>query len=87
MRNLRRPFLAAAVAVLATTALLQAQSLQHATPEDVGMSSERLERLTRTLQDYVQADRLSGVVAMVLRDGKVAYLDPGHERGRYRRDR
>ena len=75
MRSLRRPVLAAAIAVLASTALVQAQSLQRATPEDVGMSSQRLERLTQALQGYVQADRLSGVVAMVLRDGKVAYLE------------
>ena len=75
MRSVRRPALAAIVAVLATTTLLQAQSLRHTSPEDVGMSSERLERLTQALQDYVNADRLSGVVAMVLRDGKVAYLE------------
>jgi len=75
MRSVRRPVLAAIVAVLAATTLLQAQSLRHTSPEDVGMSSERLERLTQALQDYVNADRLSGVVAMVLRDGKVAYLE------------
>ena len=73
--TIRRPLLTTLVAVLATTGLLQAQSLAHATPEEVGMSSVRLERLTDALQGYVDADRLSGAVAMVLRGGKVAYLE------------
>ena len=75
MRIVRRPALAATVALLATTTLLQGQSLRHAAPEAVGMSSERLERLTHALEAYVDNDRLAGVVAMVLRDGKVTYLE------------
>lgn len=50
-----------------------AQELPTASPEDVGMSSERLERLTDALQQYVEDDRLPGAVAMVLRDGHVVY--------------
>ena len=38
------------------------------------MSSERLARLTQTLDGYVADDRLAGGVAMVLRRGKVAYV-------------
>jgi CubicO group peptidase (beta-lactamase class C family) len=43
-------------------------------PESVGLSSDRLARLTRTLQDEVQQKHKAGVVALVARNGKTAYL-------------
>ncbi len=54
---------------------LSAQSLPTATPEEVGMSSERLERLTETLEGYVDRGELAGGVAIVVRNGKVPYLE------------
>ena len=50
---------------------LVAQRLMPAQPETVGMSSERLERLTESLQDYVDDNRLAGAVALVVRRGKI----------------
>ena len=38
-----------------------------------GFASERLARIDRVLQQYVDENRLAGAVAMVLRDGEVAY--------------
>lgn len=52
-----------------------AQTLPRALPEDVGMSSERLERLTEAMQAYVDQDRLAGIVIQVIRHGKTAYLE------------
>lgn len=52
-----------------------AQTLPTAEPEAVGMSSERLDRLTTTLKEYVEADRVAGGVAIVARRGKIAYLE------------
>ena len=66
--------LVAVVFVLVPQALL-AQGLTRATPEDVGLSSERLERLTAALQGYVDEGRLPGAVALVARRGKIAYLE------------
>jgi CubicO group peptidase (beta-lactamase class C family) len=57
-----------------------AQTIAKARPEDVGMSSQRLDRLTSTLDAYVTDGRLSGGVALVLRHGKVAYLHSFGER-------
>ena len=45
-----------------------------ATPEDVGMSSERLERIAGSIQEYVRDGRISGGVSLVARHGKVVYL-------------
>ena len=51
------------------------QTLSTAEPESVGMSSERLERLTSTLEGYVSDERIAGAVASVARKGKIAYLE------------
>jgi CubicO group peptidase (beta-lactamase class C family) len=59
---------------MATQALF-AQGLTRAEPETVGMSSERLGRLTAALQGYVDDRRLAGAVAIVARRGKIAYLE------------
>lgn len=50
---------------------LQAQTPAAARPEDVGVSSTRLERIDRTVQQYVDQGRVSGVVTLVLRKGQV----------------
>mgnify|MGYP003663941179 CR=1 FL=1 len=51
----------------------QAQDLATALPEEVGMSSERLERLSTILEQYVKDGKMSGNVALVARKGKVIY--------------
>lgn len=50
-----------------------AQNLVQAVPEEVGMSSERFERLTNTFQTYVDNGQLPGSVVLVARKGKIAY--------------
>jgi CubicO group peptidase (beta-lactamase class C family) len=54
---------------------VRALSLPRATPESAGMSSERLARIRMTLQQYVSQGRIAGAVALVMRDGKVVYLE------------
>ncbi|MFP3949417.1 MAG: serine hydrolase domain-containing protein [Gemmatimonadota bacterium] len=56
-----------------------AQRLPTASPEDVGMSSERLERLDATMQRFIDDDLVAGTVTLVAREGKVVHLDArGH---------
>ena len=50
-----------------------AQHLPMASPESVGMSSQRLERLDATLQRYIDTNMVAGVVSLVARDGKVVH--------------
>ncbi|MEM0962072.1 MAG: serine hydrolase domain-containing protein [Bacteroidota bacterium] len=52
-----------------------AQSLPRAQPEDVGLSSERLERLSAQMQAYVDDGTRPGTVVLVARRGQVAYLE------------
>ncbi|MCK4790616.1 MAG: beta-lactamase family protein [Desulfobacteraceae bacterium] len=62
------------VLFLAVTAL--AQGLPQAkTAEEVGMSSERLARLTSGLQEAVDKGTIPGAVGIIVRKGKVAYFE------------
>ena len=49
--------------------------LQTATPESVGLSSERLEDATRLLQAHIDEGDIAGVVAAVARQGRLVYLE------------
>lgn len=46
-----------------------------ATPEAVGLSSERLARFTRAMQRDVEAGRVAGVSVLIARGGRVAYFE------------
>ncbi len=52
----------------------QAQGLEFADPASVGLSSERLERLSQFLRADVADGRIPGAVMLVARRGKIAYL-------------
>jgi len=41
--------------------------------ESAHMSSERIQRIDKVLQQYVDSGRMNGAVALVIRNGKVAY--------------
>ena len=66
------PSLVFAAGLLALTGA-NAQSLAPAAPESVGLSSERLGRISQTLRDDVAKGTLPGAVLLIARDGKVAY--------------
>jgi CubicO group peptidase (beta-lactamase class C family) len=59
-----------------------AQELKQGSPESVGMSSERLERLSDTLQAYVDQNQLAGSVTLVARRGRIAYFEAFGRRDR-----
>ena len=75
MWNVRSTLLGATVllgSLLPATPVLCAP-LPEATPEDVGMSSQRLEQLAATMQRAVDSGDLPGVVVMIARKGKLVY--------------
>ncbi len=64
--------------VLAAALLLQAgwawsQALPVASPESVGVSSKRLDKISQAMQAEVEQKRLPGAVVMVARKGKLVY--------------
>jgi CubicO group peptidase (beta-lactamase class C family) len=69
-RWLTRPA-AAPLWVLAFLLTANAAAPETVRPEAAGMSTERLQRLSRVLQEYVDARRLPGAVVLVSRNGKI----------------
>ena len=71
---------ALAAAVIATTTSLpvfarELQPLATAAPEQVGMSAERLGRITTVLKKEIADGKLPGAVVMVARKGRIVYSD------------
>jgi CubicO group peptidase (beta-lactamase class C family) len=59
--------------------LTVAQEFSRISPESAGMSSAGLATVTENLQAHIDAGHIAGVVAAVLRDGKLVYLESlGH---------
>jgi CubicO group peptidase (beta-lactamase class C family) len=46
-----------------------------ASPESVGMSGPRLERLKAVMQDYVDKGRIAGIATVVARDGRLVHFE------------
>ena len=53
--------------------LFSQQLLKEASPESAGMSSERLQRIDKVLQEYADKKWLAGGSAIIARDGKIVY--------------
>jgi len=56
------------------SSLAASQDLPSAKPEAVGLSSERLERITAKVQQTIDDKRIAGAVTLVARHGKIAYF-------------
>jgi CubicO group peptidase (beta-lactamase class C family) len=69
-------FLAFSIALLATASSVQARdatTITSAKPETVGFSSERLQRIDKGMQSYVDQKHLAGVATVLTRHGKVVH--------------
>lgn len=54
---------------------LAAASIQNVKPEDIGLSSERLQRIHEAVQRHIDAHDISGAVTVVARKGRLAHLE------------
>jgi CubicO group peptidase (beta-lactamase class C family) len=60
-------------AALALTPLW-AQMLPQTSPQELGLSQERLDRIRPVMEKYIANDEMAGSIALIARRGKVAYL-------------
>jgi CubicO group peptidase (beta-lactamase class C family) len=60
----------------AAVATAVGQQLQTASPESVGLSAERLQRIATEVDQSIKDNQIAGAVTMVVRHGKVAWLKP-----------
>ena len=52
-----------------------ANGLPMGSPESVGISSERLERMSDAMQRYIDANQLAGTVSLISRKGQVIHME------------
>jgi len=74
MKRLTRCFLP--VLLVSVALSVCAQELPTTTPEQVGLSKQGIDQIDATLQQFVDEQRVAGVVVMIARRGKVAYFEP-----------
>ena len=75
MGPMRIATLAIAITTICSAALVQAQALPGAQPESVGMSTQRLGRISAAFKQQIDNGNLPGVVVMVARKGRLVYTD------------
>lgn len=61
--------------LLAAAVSLAAASLPSSKPEEVGLSTERLQRIHTLVQRHMDLGDITGAVMLVARKGQVAYVD------------
>jgi CubicO group peptidase (beta-lactamase class C family) len=75
MKILKRLTLAALFSILVVSIAVAQGFPQATSPEEVGLSKERLQRISAWLQTDVDKKVIPGAVVMVLRKGKIAYYE------------
>ena len=53
---------------------LTGEDLQTVSPERIGLSAERLDRIDRVMEEYVAAGRMSGAIGLIARQGQIGYF-------------
>jgi len=64
-----------AIGVVLLALSMTAATLPSGKPEDVGMSSERLQRVNDVIKTYIDSGQISGAVTMVSRKGRIAHFE------------
>ena len=74
-RIIRAAILFLGLVWVAFVSVVAAEGLPNAKPEEVGLSSERLGRLTQMLRTNIDAGEIPGAVLLIARRGKIAYFE------------
>ena len=69
------------IGALGFTNASMAKALPATQAERVGMSTERLDRITQMTQKYVDEGKLAGAITMVARDGKLVHFEAVGKKG------
>jgi len=64
-----------AVVALAVSLTAAADGVPNGKPEDVGLSSERLQRVNDVMQQYIDSGQISGGITVVSRRGRIAHFE------------
>src|SRR5262245_30486947 len=75
MTSATKPAVKIALFLLIAALPLKAATLPSAKPEEVGLSSERLQKIHQMLQRRIDAGDISGAVTLVARKGRIAHFE------------
>lgn len=73
MKSILRTHFFVLLCGLLVSHVLLSQQLPTASPGEVGLSAERLQRLSATFDAYAKEGKMAGSVILVMRKGKIAY--------------
>ena len=65
--------LASLITILLLNVFSFSQTLQQATPESQGLSSERLKQIDANINQWIKDEQLNGATMLILRNGKIVY--------------
>jgi len=74
MNRLLRVLVLPAALLTTSVGWVSAQEIDLIEPNEVGLSADRLDRISDLMEDYVDAKKVAGTVALVARAGEVAHL-------------
>lgn len=75
MKSIIRSLVSISYIFILFTAPVFAQGLPTASPEEVGMSAVRLERMSAKMHEYVDQGKLAGITVVIARHGNIAYSE------------
>src|SRR5829696_6399463 len=75
MRSARIPSRCVAAAIVFAYVAGISATVPNAKPEELGFSSDRLQRINELVQRYIDSNQISGAVTMVSRKGRVAHFE------------
>jgi hypothetical protein len=67
--------LACFLLIVFTVVLRGADKVPTAKPEEVGLSTERLQRIHQVIQRHIDANEISGAMTLVARKGRVVHFE------------
>jgi CubicO group peptidase (beta-lactamase class C family) len=62
-------------ALALSTPLAAAEAVKTVKPEEVGLSTPRLEKISQSMRGYIEQQKMAGAVVLVARHGKIAYFE------------
>ena len=66
--------------LLISIGILNSQ-LKEVLPEEIGVSSERIKLITDLSEDYIKSNKVTGIVNIISRKGKIVYFKASGNRG------
>ena len=66
--------------LLISIGILNSQ-LKEVLPEEIGVSSERIKLITDLSEDYIKSNKVTGIVNIISRKGKIVYFEASGNRG------